>query len=149
LFITTANGLETIPGPLLDRMEVMRLSGYSENEKVAIAEHYLLPRQITETGLTPEQLHVPRETIQRAIRRWTREAGVRSLERTLGKVARKVARRVAVGESGPFTIGPEDLTTLLGPEKIKPERGRATLVPGVATGMAWTEAGGDVLYVEA
>jgi ATP-dependent Lon protease len=148
LFITTANTLDTVPGPLLDRMEVLRLSGYSEGEKIAIAERFLLPRQIGETGLKPETLNLPRESLQRIIRRYTREAGVRSLERTLGSVARKIARRLAVGETGPFTIGPEDLVPLLGPERVKPERSRLSLQPGVATGMAWTEAGGDVLYVE-
>jgi ATP-dependent Lon protease len=148
LFITTANSLDTIPGPLLDRMEVLRLSGYGENEKLAIAERYLLPRQLEETGLKPEQVTLPKETIRRVIRKYTREAGVRTLERTLGQVVRKLARRVASGEAGPFTVGPEDLTDLLGPEKVRYERGRTALQPGVATGLAWTEAGGDVLYVE-
>jgi ATP-dependent Lon protease len=148
LFITTANGLDPIPRPLLDRMEVLRLSGYSESEKLAIAERYLLPRQRSEAGLTPEQLTVPRETIQRIISRYTREAGVRNLERTLGTVARKVARKFAAGHTEPVTVGPEDLAEILGPEKLKPERARRELEPGVATGLAWTEAGGDVLYIE-
>lgn len=149
MFITTANTLETIPGPLLDRMEVLRLSGYSDGEKTAIAEKYLLPRQRSEAGLTAEQLQVPRESMQRIIRRWTREAGVRNLERSLGQVARKVARRFASNRTDPVTVGPEDLTELLGPEKVRPERSRTGLQPGVATGLAWTEVGGDVLYVEA
>jgi ATP-dependent Lon protease len=149
LFITTANNLDTIPPPLLDRMEVMRLSGYTESEKVAIAERYLLPRQLTEAGLTPEKLTVSVETIQRVIRSYTREAGVRSLERALGQVARKIARRFAVGQTVSVTVKPDELSDLLGPEKVRPERSRTGLQPGVATGLAWTEAGGDVLYVEA
>jgi ATP-dependent Lon protease len=149
LFVTTANALDTIPRPLLDRMEIIHLSGYSEEEKMQIARRYLLPRQLSEAGLSPEQLTIPDETVRRVISRWTREAGVRELERTLGKIARKIARRVAEGRTEPATIGPEDLTDLLGPERIKPERFRKELQPGVSTGLAWTEAGGDVLYVEA
>ncbi len=148
LFITTANSLESIPRPLLDRMEVLRLTGYSEGEKLVIAERYLLPRQRAEAGLTAEQLVVPAETIRRIINRYTREAGVRNLERALGTVARKAARRFAAGQTEPLTVRPEDLGELLGPEKFRPERGRRELQPGVATGLAWTEAGGDVLYVE-
>ena len=148
LFITTANDLAPVPRPLLDRMEVLRLSGYSEGEKVVIAERFLLPRQLHETGLKPEQLQVPRETLLRIIGRYTREAGVRGLERSLGQVARKVARRFAAGHTEPVAVRPEDLHDLLGPEKVRPERGRTVLPPGVATGLAWTEAGGDVLYIE-
>jgi ATP-dependent Lon protease len=149
LFVTTANALDGVPRPLLDRMEIIHLSGYSEEEKAEIARRYLLPRQIAESGLKPEQLTIPEETLQRIIRRYTREAGVRELERTLGKVARKIARRVAEGHAEPATIRPEELTDLLGPERIRPERYRKELQPGVATGLAWTEAGGDVLYIEA
>jgi ATP-dependent Lon protease len=148
LFITTANDLAPVPRPLLDRMEILRLSGYSENEKLAIAERYLLPRQLKETGLTPEQLKLPRETVLRIIERYTREAGVRSLERTLGQVARKVARRFATGHTEPVVVRVEDLPELLGREKVRPEQGRKELPSGVATGLAWTEAGGDVLYIE-
>lgn len=148
-FITTANALDTVPRPLLDRMEILRLSGYSEEEKVQIARRYLLPRRLAEAGLTAEQLHVPDETVRRLIARYTREAGVRELERHLGRAARKVARRFAEGRTEPVTIGPEDLTDLLGPERFRPERGRQTLEPGVATGLAWTETGGEVLYIEA
>jgi len=148
LFITTANDLTPVPRPLLDRMEVLRLSGYSENEKLAIAERYLLPRQLAETGLTPAQLQVPREALLRIIGRYTREAGVRGLERALGQVARKVARRVATGHTEPVAVRGEDLHDLLGPERVRPEQGRKELPPGVATGLAWTEAGGDVLYIE-
>jgi ATP-dependent Lon protease len=148
-FITTANSLDTIPRPLLDRMEVLRLSGYSEEEKIEIARRYLLPRQLTETGVKSEQLTIPPETIQRVIARYTREAGVRELERQLGRVARKLARQFAEGRIEPATIGPGGLADLLGPERVRPERYRKILQPGVSTGLAWTEAGGDVLYVEA
>jgi ATP-dependent Lon protease len=149
LFITTANTLDTIPRPLLDRMEVLRLSGYSEEEKVEIARRYLLPRQLSETGLKPEQMTLLPEALKRIIGRYTREAGVRELERQLGRVARKVARRFAEGHTEPVTVGPGDLADLLGPERVRPERFRKHLEPGVSTGLAWTEAGGDVLYVEA
>jgi ATP-dependent Lon protease len=149
LFITTANALDTVPRPLLDRMEVLRLSGYSEEEKIEIARRFLLPRQLAETGLTAEQLMFSPEALQRIIARYTREAGVRELERTLGRVARKVARRFAEGQTTPVNVRVEDLADLLGPERVRPERFRKRLEPGVATGLAWTEAGGDVLYVEA
>jgi len=149
LFITTANALDPIPRPLLDRMEILRLSGYSEEEKTEIARRYLLPRQLKETGLTAEQLTILPETVKRIISRYTREAGVRELERTLGRVARKVARRFAEGQTSPVTVTPDDLADLLGAERIRPERFRKALPAGVSTGLAWTEAGGDVLYVEA
>jgi ATP-dependent Lon protease len=149
LFITTANALDTVPRPLLDRMEVLRLSGYSEEEKLAIAERYLLPRQRTEAGLTVEQFVVPPETVRRVISRYTREAGVRELERSLGRLARKVARRFAEGNTQLVTVWPTDVADLLGQEKVRPERFRKDLPPGVSTGLAWTEAGGDVLYIEA
>jgi ATP-dependent Lon protease len=148
-FIMTANNLDTIPRPLLDRMEIIRLSGYSEEEKVQIAQRYLLPRRLKETGLSAEQLTIQPEALRRIISRYTREAGVRELERTLGRVARKVARRVAEGHTEPVNVGGNDLTDLLGPERVRPEHFRKELPPGVSTGLAWTEAGGDVLYVEA
>jgi ATP-dependent Lon protease len=149
LFITTANTLDTVPRPLLDRMEVLRLSGYSEEEKVEIARRYLLPRQLHEAGIKPEQLTVEPEALRRIIGRYTREAGVRELERMLGRVARKVARRFAEGHAEAVTARAGDLFDLLGPERVRPERFRKQLPPGVSTGLAWTEAGGDVLYVEA
>jgi ATP-dependent Lon protease len=148
-FITTANTLETIPGPLRDRMEVLRLSGYSEEEKVRIARRYLLPRRLAEAGLTAEQLYVPDETVRQVVSRYTREAGVRELERNLGRLARKVARRFAEGQPDPVTVGPEGLAEVLGPERFRPESARRQPEPGVSTGLAWTEAGGEVLYVEA
>jgi ATP-dependent Lon protease len=149
-FITTANTLDTIPGPLLDRLEILRLAGYSNEEKLQIARRYLLPRQLQHTGLTPEQLVIPDDTLKQIIARYTREAGVRQLEQTLGRLARKVAVRFAEGRDGPATIvRPEDLARLLGPERFLLERARQHLPPGVATGLAWTEAGGEVLYIEA
>ncbi len=149
LFLTTANALDTIPRPLLDRMELLRLSGYAEEEKMQIARRYLVPRQLKEAGVTPEQLNVPDETIRRVVARYTREAGVRELERNLGRIARKVARRFAEGQSEAVTVGPEDLSDLLGSERFRQEAARKDLQPGVSTGLAWTEAGGEVLYVEA
>jgi ATP-dependent Lon protease len=148
-FITTANTLDAIPRPLLDRMEVIRLAGYSEEEKVEIAQRYLWPRRLKEAGLTPEQLRIAPEALRQVIGRYTREAGVRELERMLGRICRKVARRFAEGNGAAVTIGPNDLLDLLGPERVRPEHFRKQLPPGVSTGLAWTEAGGDVLYVEA
>jgi ATP-dependent Lon protease len=149
LFICTANALDTLPAPLLDRLEVLRLSGYSEQEKLEIAKRYLIPRQVKETGLPEGSFHLPDETVRRLTARYTREAGVRQLEQAIGRVARKVAVRFAEGKTDPVTVGPEDLTELLGPERFTPEEARKEMPPGVATGLAWTEAGGDVLYIEA
>jgi ATP-dependent Lon protease len=148
-FITTANTLDTIPQPLLDRMEVLRLAGYSEEEKLQIARRYLFPRQLAEAGLNADQVVVPDDTLRRIIRRYTREAGVRQLERALGRLIRKVALRFAEGQAEAVTVRPEDLPDMLGPERFFLEQIRQKLPPGVATGLAWTEAGGDVLYVEA
>jgi ATP-dependent Lon protease len=148
-FITTANTLETIPRPLLDRMELLRLSGYSDEEKIMIARRYLIPRQLKEAGLTEEQLTVTDEALRRVISHYTREAGLRQLERAIGRLARKIALRFAEGKMEVVKIEPSDLAEMLGPEKFYPEQARKQLPPGVATGLAWTEAGGDVLYVEA
>ncbi|GIW98940.1 MAG: Lon protease [Pirellulaceae bacterium] len=148
-FITTANTLDTIPAPLLDRMEVLQLSGYSSEEKEKIARRYLIPRQLAEAGVSPEQLVISDEALRYVIRGYTREAGVRNLERMLGRIVRKVARRIVEGETGPITITPDDLTDILGPERFTPEKARQHLRPGVAAGLAWTPTGGDVLYVEA
>jgi ATP-dependent Lon protease len=149
LFITTANALETIPGPLLDRMEIMRLPGYSEEEKVEIAKRYLIPRQLTQTGLKPDDCKIPDETLRRVISRYTRESGVRQLERSIGRLMRKVALGFAEGNVQPMVVSPNQLQDLLGNEQASFEQGRKELPPGVATGLAWTETGGDVLYVEA
>jgi ATP-dependent Lon protease len=148
-FIGTANALDTVPRPLLDRMEILRLAGYTTEEKEQIARRYLIPRQLHETGLTPEQLIIPDNTLHRIITSYTREAGVRELERAIGRLARKAAVRFAAGQDGSVTVRPEDLLDLLGPEHFFQEQARAQLQPGVATGLAWTEAGGEVLYVEA
>ncbi len=149
LFICTANTLDRIPQPLLDRMEMLRLAGYTQEEKAEIAKRYLIPRQIKETGLTTEQVTIAEETLAQVIARYTREAGVRQLERALGRLARKVAVRFAEGRTDPVTVGPEDLSEMLGPERFHAEEARKDVPPGVAAGLAWTEAGGDVLYVEA
>lgn len=148
-FICTANALETIPGPLLDRLEIMTLAGYSEEEKLEIATRYLLPRQLEHTGLTPEQLPLSEAALRMMIGRYTREAGVRQLERTIGQVARKIARRVAMHETLPAGLEPTDLEDLLGPEMYAWEEARQNLPAGVAAGLAVTPAGGDVLYIEA
>jgi len=148
-FIMTANTTDTIPRPLLDRMELIRLSGYSEREKLEIARRFLIKRRCDEAGLKPEQLALPDETLLAIIGRYTREAGVRELERTIGRLARKIALRIAHGDLRQVTIRPSDLKELLGPERFFLEQARPTLQPGVATGLAWTETGGDVLYVEA
>jgi ATP-dependent Lon protease len=149
LFITTANALETIPGALLDRMEVLRLPGYSEEEKVEIAKRFLIPRQVTQTGLKPDDCVIEDETLKRIISRYTREAGVRQLERSIGRLMRKVALTFAEGKTDPLVVAPDQLTRLLGNEQTVFEQGRKELPPGVATGLAWTETGGEVLYVEA
>jgi ATP-dependent Lon protease len=149
LFITTANALDTVPRPLIDRMEVLNLTGYSAEEKMEIARRYLVPRQIKEAGLTAEQCVIDDSVVKAIIFGYTREAGLRQLERGIGRVARKVALRFAEGNSEPVTLEPGQLPDLLGPERFFPEHMRKELPPGVATGLAWTETGGDVLYVEA
>lgn len=148
LFITTANTLDTIPQPLLDRMEMLRLSGYSTEEKQQIARRYLIPRQLEATGLTPEQLEFSDEGLQAIISGYTREAGLRQLERAIARVARKVTLRFAEGQIENVVVTPEMLNDLLGPEMFLPEQMRQNLPAGVATGLAWTETGGDVLYIE-
>jgi len=149
LFITTANTLDTIPSPLLDRMEILRLSGYSEEEKTQIAKRYLLPKLLQHTGLTAELCVITEEALQKVITSYTREAGVRRLEQMLGRLIRKVAVKFAEGETGPVLVHGEDVPEMLGPEAILPELARKELPAGVATGLAWTETGGDVLYIEA
>jgi ATP-dependent Lon protease len=149
LFITTANTLDTIPPPLLDRMEILRLSGYSEEEKTQIAKRYLLPKLLQHTGLTAEQCVITEEALQKVITSYTREAGVRRLEQMLGRLIRKVAVKFAEGETGSVVVHGDDVPEMLGPEAILPELARKELPAGVATGLAWTETGGDVLYIEA
>jgi ATP-dependent Lon protease len=150
LFLATANIAEAIPGPLLDRMEVVRLDGYTEEEKVAIGRDHLLARQRERNGLTGDEIDVPDEALQAIVVDYTREAGVRNLERELGKLLRKVAARVAAGEATPpLTIGTNDVRELLGRPKFFAEAADRTAVPGVATGLAVTGTGGDVLFIEA
>ncbi|MXX29171.1 MAG: endopeptidase La [Gammaproteobacteria bacterium] len=149
LFLTTANTLEGIPRPLLDRIEVLELSGYSDEEKRAIAREYLIPRQQADAGLSEAQLDISDEALTYMTRRYTREAGVRELERVIGRLARKRARQVVTAKDAEGQIGLEQLGELLGPEKFKSDKSREQIAPGVAAGLAWTETGGDVLYVEA
>ncbi|MEE3132101.1 MAG: endopeptidase La [Pseudomonadota bacterium] len=148
-FITTANTLEGIPRALIDRMEVLELTGYSELEKVEIARRFLIPRQQENAGLKPEQLELTDEGLRLAIQRYTREAGVRELERTISRLARKRAKDSLLNEPQTEPINESSVTEMLGPERFKSDKSRARLTNGVATGLAWTEAGGDVLYVEA
>ncbi|MDE3105150.1 MAG: endopeptidase La [Acidobacteriota bacterium] len=151
LFICTANQLDTIPGPLLDRMEIIDLTGYTEEEKVNIATRYLIPRQTKENGITPEQIEVPLESVHLIARHYTREAGVRKLEQQIGTVCRKVARRIAEGETGKVVVTPELVREFLGGIKVRVDTELATRTKraGVAVGLAWTPAGGDVLFIEA
>ncbi len=148
-FITTANTLDTIPQPLLDRMEVLRLPGYSEEEKIEIAKKYLIPRQLKESGLSAEKFVLTDQALRYVIARYTREAGVRQLERTVGRLMRRVALRFAEGQVEPVTVDVPDVVDMLGPERFSLEQTRKQLPAGVATGLAWTETGGDVLYIEA
>jgi len=148
-FIATANQLGPIPMPLRDRMEIIQLAGYSDREKLNIAKQYLIPRQIRENGLGPEQLEISDDTINLLTARYTREAGVRQLERTIGNLARKVALKVAEGLTEKVTITAEEVKGYLGPPRFYPEEARKELPAGVATGMAWTEMGGEVLFIEA
>lgn len=148
-FIATANQLGPIPMPLRDRMEIIQLAGYSDREKLEIAKQYLIPRQIEENGLTLEQLKITDDAINLLTARYTREAGVRQLERSIGNIARKVALKVAEGSTEHVTVSAEEVRGYLGPPKVFPEEARENLPPGVATGMAWTEMGGEVLFIEA
>jgi len=148
-FIGTANQLGPIPPPLRDRMEVIQLAGYSDREKLQIAKQYLAPRQIHENGLTPEQLEITDDAIKLIAARYTREAGVRQLERNLGRVARKVALKIAQGQTDKVTIDAAAINEYLGAPRFYPEEARKELPAGVATGMAWTEMGGEILFIEA
>jgi ATP-dependent Lon protease len=151
LFITTANMLDPIAEPLRDRMEIIELQGYTEEEKVHIAFQYLIPRQIDENGITKEQIEFPEETVSFVIRHYTREAGVRNLERTIGTICRKQARRLAEGKSQKLVVTQEVVVEFLGGIKIRSEGEIAerTKRAGVVVGLAWTPSGGDVLFVEA
>ena len=151
LFICTANMLDTVPPPLLDRMEIIPLQGYSEEEKLHIANRYLIPRQIKENGITPEQIEFPEDAVRHLIRHYTREAGVRKLEQVIGTVCRKEARRVVEGNLGKLVVTREVLKEFLGGIQVRVDTEIAERVkrPGVAVGLAWTPAGGDILFIEA
>ncbi len=148
-FIATANQLAPIPMPLRDRMEIIGLAGYSDREKLNIAKQYLVPRQVKENGLSDEQLTISDDAVNLLTARYTREAGVRQLERSVGNLARKVALKVAEGLKEKVTITAEEIKGYLGPPRFYPEEARKELPAGVATGMAWTEMGGEVLFIEA
>jgi ATP-dependent Lon protease len=151
MFITTANQIETIPAPLLDRMEVIRISGYTENEKVQIALSYLIPRQLKENGLLPDEIQFTDDAIRTVVRSYTREAGVRNLEREIGAVCRKIATKITENGQINHKIESQDVRQLLGRLRFKgnEEVALRTSLPGVATGLAWTPIGGDVLFIEA
>jgi ATP-dependent Lon protease len=149
LFIATANYLEMIPAPLRDRMEMIEITGYTQEEKLAIARQYLVPRQIGENGLNEEQFEITDEAIAEIIDGYTRESGVRQLERTIGATARGVAKRIAVEEITEGRVDRDDLKQYLGARKFFSETAERTEVPGVATGLAWTPVGGDILFIEA
>ncbi|PID74578.1 MAG: endopeptidase La [Deltaproteobacteria bacterium] len=149
MFITTANMSDTIPSPLLDRMEVIRLSGYTLEEKLVIARRYLLPRQLEQNGLKAKHIRIEDETLTTLITHYTLEAGLRNLEREIGKVCRKVARKVAEGGRGPYSVSLRNLHKYLGPPKTIPESELEKLEqPGLVTGLAWTEVGGEILQIE-
>ncbi|MET0659053.1 MAG: endopeptidase La, partial [Steroidobacteraceae bacterium] len=149
LFIATANMLDTIPGPLRDRMEVIELTGYTEEEKVQIAERYLVPRQLEANGLQTGQAAIAGDALHHLVREYTREAGVRNLERQIGAVLRNVAVRIAEGSIQQQTITVDDVHSILGAPRFENEVAMRTSVPGVATGLAWTPVGGDILFIEA
>ncbi len=148
MFIATANTLATIPSPLLDRMEVLELSGYSEEEKIAIAYRHLIPKQLDEHGLSAKSVVFSDEVLREIIGKYTREAGLRNLERSIASLCRKVARAHAEGKTKSVTIAVSDIAEMLGPPKHFPELTDRTGVPGVATGLAWTPTGGDILFIE-
>jgi ATP-dependent Lon protease len=149
VFITTANMLDTVPGPLRDRMEIISLSGYTADEKLEIAHRYLVRRQLEANGLKPGQVEIGDDVLRDIIQGYTREAGVRGLERQIGQVLRHAAVRIAEGQSGPIRIARDDLLAILGAPRFENEVAMRTSVPGVATGLAWTPVGGDILFIEA
>ena len=149
IFICTGNYLEAIPGPLRDRMEVIRLSGYTEQEKIAIAQGYLIPRQIRENGLRSGEVSFEDDALAQIIRDYTREAGVRNLEREIGRVCRKLATKIAAGESSSVVVKTGDVQEYLGKPQYYAEVAERTEIPGVATGLVWTPVGGDIIFLEA
>jgi ATP-dependent Lon protease len=149
LFIATANFIQNIPGPLLDRMEVVEFSGYTEREKLAIAQKYLVPRQVSENGLKADQIDISDAALAEVISGYTRESGVRQLERQLGKLGRKVARKIAAREVERVDVDADKVHELLGRPRVHPERASREDQVGVATGMYYTPMGGDIMFVEA
>jgi ATP-dependent Lon protease len=149
VFITTANMLDTVPGPLRDRMEIISLAGYTGEEKLEIAHRYLVRRQMEANGLKPGQVEIGDDVLRDIIAHYTREAGVRNLERQIGQTLRHAAVRIAEGGSGPIRITRDDLVSILGAPKFESETAMRLSVPGVATGLAWTPVGGDILFIEA
>ncbi len=149
VFIATANMLDTIPGPLRDRMEVISLAGYTASEKLQIAERYLVRRQFDANGIKEGQAEITEPALREIIQNYTREAGVRNLEREIGKVLRNAAVRIAEGAAGPIRIDKGDLTDIIGAPRFENEVAMRTSIPGVATGLAWTPVGGDILFIEA
>lgn len=149
VFIATANMLDQIPGPLLDRMELISLAGYTEDEKLEIARRYLVRRQLEANGLSAEQAEIEPEALKLIVKGYTREAGVRNLEREIGKVFRHAAVQVAEGSAAKIVVSPKDIGTVLGQPRFEGEIAQRTSVPGVATGLAWTPVGGDILFIEA
>lgn len=149
IFICTANQLDPIQPALRDRMEILQLSGYTEDEKLHIAKGYLIPRQVEENGLKPEEIKFEDDAIRHLARDYTREAGVRNLERVIGSVCRKVATHIAEGKPTPVIVNPEAVPELLGKPRFYAEVAERTTIPGVATGLAWTPVGGDILFIEA
>lgn len=149
VFLATANMLDTVPGPLLDRMEIISLAGYTEDEKLEIARRYLVRRQLDANGLRAEQAAIDPEAIRLIIRSYTREAGVRNLEREIGKAFRNVAVQIAEGSTNRVRLASDDIAPILGPPRFENEIAMRTSIPGVATGLAWTPVGGDILFIEA
>jgi ATP-dependent Lon protease len=148
MFICTANMLDSIPGPLMDRMEVIRIPGYTEQEKTVITRRYIIPRQIKENGLNDDELVISDKLVSKVVREYTREAGLRNVEREIGTLCRKMARKKAEGEKGPFKITAKNLYTLLGPPRFLDDEKEPSLPPGVAVGLAWTPVGGEILHIE-
>ncbi|WP_419785610.1 endopeptidase La [Pseudodesulfovibrio sp.] len=148
MFVCTSNMLDSIPGPLLDRMEVIRIPGYTEQEKTVITRRYIIPRQVEENGLNEDEFKISDKLVTKVIREYTREAGLRNVEREIGTLCRKMARRKAEGEKGPFSVTAKNLYELLGPPRFLDDEKELTLPPGVAVGLAWTPVGGEILHIE-
>jgi len=148
MFICTANALDTVPAPLLDRMETIRIPGYTQHEKVKIARRYLLPRQAKENGLLADDMQMSDVILAKLVREYTREAGLRNLEREVGSICRKLARRKAEGDKGPFRVTTTSVEKFLGPPRFRDDEMEADLPPGVALGLAWTPYGGEILHIE-